>query len=932
MKFYFKNGFCKYLWQSLVVLAITHCSSSVLAQVETNTLPILVQQDLIETNASVVVDVSTNVVVIAELPTKTDVVEISNQTKLAIAALEDGVFSTASKYAREELKKCSDFSTIDAELLFHVVMYVNQAEILGVRRSIELLDSKEKFTELWGATEPGGMPEELSQAALFWKACCLAELNNRQEAIAILRGLVNENKFKYEFLRIEALRRLCYELVLTGELEEAAVYYATKDLPPTTDQLCGESVAFFRLGYAQVLFQLNKHGEAEQVLKQLIEEQGSLPTPKATAVLFNMELLLVREQALGAVTLFRNYNNEKGVENISPRLEALLLCKYAHALALASDDSKDQIKKAIESAIKAVDKVYSSEERMICLETLIHVLAAVKHFDEVKIKLTELLEYAPNSLYVARILRQVAQDYQGGGEFEQAYWAYQLYLHSFTNSPHEYDTMIDSGDCLVLMGRLDEAALRFKRASEFATEPGKKNLANFKAGETYFKSNRFMQAAESFAKLISGVKGQEELWVAGQLYHAQAIEQFDLPSAKLIYKQLASSEDISLKEPALIAIAALSVNDGELTQALEYYTKLIELSKETPRDSYALGLLGRGLVELKISRYNDALKSFEQAEQIKDGGEYSTRAAFLKAEALYSLGQETVAYSNTVAFLERFPESPLVIDAHFWLAKHDFNAHKYEQAEQRFLEFCKKWSDSPQASVAHLLAIHAMMQQEKYGAVVANTALWVDSHGDEDMLADVQFLNGEARSKLLQFDSAVRSYAQAAKNAKSEELRQRAIMRQADCLYTLGADNPARYNEAIPIYNELMLIPNQHRSVIMQMAYKLAKCYEKQGKYDDAIENYYEKIVLQAEGWARESSGVEKEIYLQAIGGTVWYARAIVDATALYEKQGTPEALKRAEELLGRLVNSSLPFADEAKMTLERIQAKNTKLLIFNEE
>lgn len=932
MRFYFSSGFNKSLWQGVALVAISLCSSAVLSQTETNAQA-AAQTSPAQTNAPVeLVESKTNAVVQVEQASAPKTIEIANETKLAIAAFDDGVFPIANKLAREQLQNCKDFSTIDAELLFHIVMFVNQTETHGPEQCIALLDSKEDFGALWGSSTPKECPEELHGAAQFWKACCLADLNKRIDAIRILRTLITENEFKYDFLRVEALRRLCYELVLTGELEEAAVHYATKRLPPTTDPLCGESVAFFKLGYAQVLFQLNKPNEAGAVLKQLIEEQSSSQTLKATALLFNMELLLVEEQASNAVALFEKGKQEKLLERISPRVKSLLLCKYALALALTPEKSVELIDETINAATEAVDEVYSSEERMICIETLIQVLASTKHFDEVKIRLTTLLEYAPNSLYVARILRQVARNYQASGEYEQAFWAYQLCLHSFTKNPYEYDTMIDSGDCLVQLGRLNEAALQFKRASEFAVEDGKKNLANFKAGEAYYKSKLYMQAADCFAMLIAGVKGQEELLIAGQLYHAQAIEQFDLPSAKLIYKQLASSDDISLKEPALIAIAALSVNDGELTQALEYYTKLIELSAETPRDSYTLALLGRGLVSLKTSNYTAALDSFEQAEKIGNGGEASVRAAFLKTEALYSLGHETAAYSNIVVFLERFPESPLVMDAKFWLAKHDFNTHKYDQAEKRFLEFCKEWKESPQAPVAHLLAIHAMMYQEKYDDVITETAAWVDAHGEEDMLADVQYLNGEARSKLLQFDNAVFSYAQAAKNAHSEELKQRAIMRQADCLYTLGADNPNRYEEAIPIYKELLLIPNQHRSYVMQVSYKLAKCYEKQGKFETAINGYYTDVVLQAENWARETVGVDRVNYLQAIGGSIWYARAIVDATALCEKQGTPEALKNAEDLLGRLVNTSLPFADEAKMTLERVQATNMKQLILNEK
>ena len=78
-------------------------------------------------------------------------------------------------------------------------------------------------------------------------------------------------------MKVEVYRRLCYELVLTGKLEEAAVYYSTKSLPPATDLLCGEAVVLFRLAHAKVLFQLSKANDAELVLKNLISELDSNP-------------------------------------------------------------------------------------------------------------------------------------------------------------------------------------------------------------------------------------------------------------------------------------------------------------------------------------------------------------------------------------------------------------------------------------------------------------------------------------------------------------------------------------------------------------------------------------------------------------------------------------------------------------------------------
>jgi hypothetical protein len=91
------------------------------------------------------------------------------------------------------------------------------------------------------------------------------------------------------------------------------------------------------------------------------------------------------------------------------------------------------------------------------------------------------------------------------------------------------------------------------------------------------------------------------------------------------------------------------------------------------------------------------------------------------------------------------------------------------------------------------------------------------------------------------------------------------------------------------------------------------------------------QIVLQTEKWAREADNTNVVNYLQAIGGSIWYSRAIIDAAALYEQIGTKDALSAAEELLGRILETQLPIAEEAKMMLDRIRNSNSMLLI-NEE
>jgi tetratricopeptide (TPR) repeat protein len=360
MRFYFKNGFRKLFVHIVVVLASILFGNCLYAQTST-TVPIvtevstndntnkLVSVQLI--NASIannLVDVPKTDIVIADK----EIIKPKKRTMLALAALADNSLATANKIASEELKKCVDFSTIDATIQFHIVMLFAVEKSYGAEKSLILLDSQTSFGLLFGIEMPMHPPQELVESIAFWKACCLSDLNKREEAIDILRKLLDTNNFKYDFLRVEVLRRLCYELIISGQYDEAISLYSTKDLPPVTDELCGESVALFRMGYAHTLFMVNRAGDAEEEIRKLINDLSNQPILKATALLFNVELLLAGNKASEAIELFKENNKSDLLEKASPRVKALLLCKYAQALAYATEKQPAAIDSAIAAAIE----------------------------------------------------------------------------------------------------------------------------------------------------------------------------------------------------------------------------------------------------------------------------------------------------------------------------------------------------------------------------------------------------------------------------------------------------------------------------------------------------------------------------------------------------------------------------------------------------
>ena len=134
------------------------------------------------------------------------------------------------------------------------------------------------------------------------------------------------------------------------------------------------------------------------------------------------------------------------------------------------------------------------------------------------------------------------------------------------------------------------------------------------------------------------------------------------------------------------------------------------------------------------------------------------------------------------------------------------------------------------------------------------------------------------------------------------DIRYRAVDGKGESLFTLAANEPKLYEQAIGAFDALLASEGLPTEWKQQALYQKGKCFEKLGKLDDALSNYYD--VLAAEG----------------DGDQLWFFRAGFDAAQILEDR---RSWSSAAAIYEKLANTRGARAGEAKNRLTRLRLEH---------
>lgn len=182
---------------------------------------------------------------------------------------------------------------------------------------------------------------------------------------------------------------------------------------------------------------------------------------------------------------------------------------------------------------------------------------------------------------------------------------------------------------------------------------------------------------------------------------------------------------------------------------------------------------------------------------------------------------------------------------------------------------------------------------------------------DSELLLQARFAQGEALTELGEFSRAILAYEEIIKTESDSLTADRARGRLADCLFTLGADEPARFTEALEMYQALSQRTGIPYELRLQALCKAARCADKTGNTDTALKHYTEAVYSAGEQTASLSPTA-----------VLWFTRAALEAAELLERQQKP---REATHLYDRIIQAEVPAADEAQKRIRRIRKQHPK-------
>lgn len=310
-------------------------------------------------------------------------------------------------------------------------------------------------------------------------------------------------------------------------------------------------------------------------------------------------------------------------------------------------------------------------------------------------------------------------------------------------------------------------------------------------------------------------------------------------------------------------------------------------------------------------RFADAQKIFAEIASISP--ESADRAHFLQALCMYGQGQDAEAEQSARAIAESAADADTRAEATLWLAKLTYNTRRWEESGALFCKYAELEPEAERAPVALLWAARAAFAAGDFSQAIRIATQLVEKYSDSAERARAFSIQGEALMELGRFDEAILVLERALieKGLDSTERLKTEVLK-ADALFAMGADNSARYREALDAYRALRLGESLTPGLRLAVSFKMGRVLEKLKRIDEAIDQYYTGVVLAYREGRQKGIAFDDE-------ARAAFARAAFRLADEYESRGRDF---QAMHILELVIASDVPAADEAEKRLDRIQTK----------
>ena len=517
----------------------------------------------------------------------------------------------------------------------------------------------------------------------------------------------------------------------------------------------------------------------------------------------------------------------------------------------------------------------------------------------------------PDETRAARLQLDLAGELARLEQWEAAAAEYQAWLDAFDGLPGTVDALAGRGWALWSASRHDEAAQMYARAAAAESDPARRLPLLQKEADAEFASRRYTEAQAAYAAVLAAAPPESDLAGRARLQLAEAeLALGETEAGEIRLLELSrEKKETEFTRAATMRLGALYEERGALETAMEQYGRIIAACSVP--EPCAQALLARGLVHYRMGAFQLALDDFSRIRDEFSRTAPAAQAMFMRGWCLYLLGKDAEALKACEQFLEDDPRSEFAQDVRFWLGEHAFNHGEYDKAEQRFAALAADHPEGPRAGDALYWAGRAATARREYLAANEHYNGLMARYPEHPRLAETLLAQGDVLSELGQFAAAILAFNEVIVKFPQAPEAVVAWGRKGDCQYTLGQENPARYEEALLSYRTLLDFAGAPVDLRLQAGFKIGRCLEKMGRAAAALDRYMEVVY----SFLQESQ--------PSAEANVWFTRAAFAAAALQENAGK---WREAVGIYNRVAGSGTPAAAEARARLERIRQEHWTL------
>lgn len=721
----------------------------------------------------------------------------------------------------------------------------------------------------------------------FWVATTEIELGNLKAGLDLLDDF--HTRYPKSAYLPHALRLRAWTYLKSGRQDDALTAFAEfaklyGDLPED---------AANRLNWGQALMEAGENVKAIEVLTELVKRHPSTHAAQQGRILL-ARLLLAEQQPAAAREFLSPLLKPQDVPDI---IRGMALLEMA-AVAEAETNRVE----AITLIDQCLARVSDPQLKNVASLRKGELLLRMGKIEEGTALIHEFVATAPAET-AAAVQLNLGQTLQKLGLPEKALVEFQNYIETFTAKPGLAQAWQARGALLLQLNRQLEAATAFENAAELVPDTLSHTRLLYQAGDALLAAGQF-QTAEPFYRRVIESAPESDQAERALFQTAICLQKQNRPedAMEVLWQLTDAGADELLTASAFLQIGAILQEQGDLNQARAIYQLM---SKHGPLPTRATALYQLGLMDYRLERFLPALQKFRRISDEFPESETGEMAAYMQAWCHYMLRENDQAVENFQKFMQKYPTAARAADAKFWLAENHFNRGAYYLAENDFLEMAIAYSNAPLADDALFWAGRAALMQKEFRRANEHFALLIRQYPDTNRKTDARFYQGEALCELGEFASAILIFDEIIKQAPDSYLAERAWFRKGDSQFTLGTEDPKRYEEAIASYRIILDRSDVTPGARMQAEYKIGRCLEKTGQADAAFESYMNVVY----NFFNHPESRAKN--------AVWFTRAAFNAAAMMEEE---KAWRKAVAIYQRVVDANVVAGRDAAERIRKIR------------